>query len=265
MKSRYCVFSGILVMLLLLMVTPASFGQNDTKIKTSTLDTPEKITARQLDYIHGTYSSRVEVPHEFINGKEYEAYYLRSKSKPLLLTDKERTATIFTKTRKYNKLTLQYDTFLDEVIYTDTSRTINFRFPQIALNKDIVEGFNLYIGKDSLVFRYFRQPECATKKLAEGFYEIAYLGKSEYVIRHTSSFYVREGLNEYKYSPENYISMGDSYYRIKSKGNLLKLFGDKSDEMKKFMHMAHIRIKQADKSQFVSILRYYDSLLTSSR
>jgi len=50
-------------------------------------------------------------------------------------------------------MTLQYDTFLDEVIYTDTSRTINYMFPQIALNKDIVEGFNLYLENDSLIFR----------------------------------------------------------------------------------------------------------------
>ena len=218
-----------------------------------------------MEYIISDYSARVETPKEFINGKEYEPYYLRSKSKPVLLPDKERTATLFTKTRKYSNLSLQYDTFLDEVIYTDTSRTINFRFPQIALNKDIVEGFNLYFDRDSMVFKYFAAPECTKVNLTEGFYEIVYTGESKYIIRHISSFYVREGLNEYKYTPENYISVGDMYYRVKSKGSLLKLFGDKSGEMKKYLHMSRIRIKQADKNQIANILKFYDSLLTSGR
>jgi hypothetical protein len=218
-----------------------------------------------MEYIISDYSARVETPKEFINGKEYEPYYLRSKSKPVLRPDIERTATLFTKTRKYSNLSLQYDTFLDEILYTDTSKTINFRFPQIALNKDIVEGFNLYFDRDSMVFEYFAAPECIKENLTEGFYEIAYTGESRYIIRHTSSFYVRDGLNEYKYTPENYISVGDKFFRIKSKGGLLELFGDKSDEMKKYLKMSRVRIKQADKSQFVNILKFYDSLLTSGR
>jgi hypothetical protein len=239
-----------------------SSGQNSRHLE---INSSNNIIDRQMEYILSEYSARVETPKEFINGKEYEPYYLRSKSKPVLMHDIKRTATLFTKTRKYSNLSLQYDTFLDEVIYTDTSRTINFRFPQIALNKDIVEGFNLYFDTDSMIFKYFAAPECTKVDLAEGFYEIGYTGESKYVIRHTSSFYVREGLNEYKYTPENYISVGDKYFRIKSRGSLLKLFGDKSDEMKRYLHMSRIRIKQADKSQFTNILKFYDSLLTSGR
>ena len=116
-----------------------------------------------------------------------------------------------------------------------------------------------------MVFKYIAPPESLKDNLTEGFYEIVYTGRSKYIIRHTSSFYVREGLNEYKYAPENYINVGDGYYRVKSKGSLLKLFGEKSGEMKKYLHMARIRIKQADKNQIASILKFYDSLLTSGR
>ena len=101
--------------------------------------------------------------------------------------------------------------------------------------------------------------------MKEGFYEIAYQGKSEYIINHASSFYVREGRNEYKYTPENYIRTGDVFYRVKSKVSLLKLFGEKSGEVKRYLHISRIRIRHADKKQFISILKFYDSLLTSSR
>lgn len=270
MKFRYIASSIKFPFLLLLFpVTLTIHAQNGNLLNVNSLKGSDKtninpINDRQIEFIHDVYSKRVEVPKEIINGKEYESYYTRSQSKPLLFGNKKRTATIITPTRRYINLTLQYDTFLDEVVYTDTSRTINYMFPQIALNKDIVDGFNLYFDDDSLIFRYFGLPECSRNNLKEGYYEVAYIGKSRYVIKHASSYYVREGLNEYKYVPENYLSVGDVFYRVKNKKDLLKLFGEKSPEIKKYLHQARIRIRQADKNQFISILKYYDSLLTSA-
>lgn len=243
-------------------------GQNRNLLKSRSSNDPpgtiiSTLNSHQTEYIKKLYSDGVEAPKELINGKEYESYYTRSVIKPLLFPGKERTASIITNTRRYNNLTLQYDTFLDEVIYTDTSRTINFIFPQIALNKDIINGFNLYFKDDSLIFRYFRLPECTAKNLEEGFYEVAYEGKSKYIIKHESSFYVREGLNNYKYSPKNFISSGETFYKIKSRKSLLSLFGENSRRVKEYMHSSGIRIKKADKDQFISILKFYDSLQKS--
>jgi hypothetical protein len=271
MKFR-CISNKIkfLFPLLLLPVTLTSQGQNGNLLNINSLSGSgnlniESLTERQIGYIKNYYSEKVEAQKELINGKEYESYYARSIFKPLLFPDKKRTATVFTRTRQYNNLTLQYDTFLDEVIYTDATRTINFSFPQIALNKDIVEGFNLYFEDDSLKFRYLGPQDCTKNKLKEGFYEVAYQGKSRYVIKHTSSFYVREGLNAYKYAPENYISTGEVFYRVKNKRSLLKLFGEKSGEIKKYIHLSRIRVTQADKNQLVSILKFYDSLISSTK
>jgi hypothetical protein len=232
------------------------YGSDNLKLST--------IIDRQIQYIKSTYSAKIEVPNELINGKEYESYYRRSQSKPLLFPDKSRTATLFTRTRQYKKLYLQYDTFYDEVIYTDKGRTVNERFPQIALNKDIVDGFNLYFEDDSLIFRFFNLAECSKLNLKEGFYEIAYQGKSKFVIKHKSSFYQKEGLNEYNYFHEYYVSTGDVFYKIKNKKSLLKLFGEKSGVMKKYLHESRFRMGQADRNQFVDILKHFDSLSLSS-
>ena len=96
-------------------------------------------------------------------------------------------------------------------------------------------------------------------------YDIKYQVITKYGIKHVSYFYVREGLNEYKYSPQNYISMGDKFYKIKSRRTLLRLFGEKSGEVKRFLHLSRIRIRQADKNQIVSVLKFYDSLVTTVR
>lgn len=271
MKLRLIAYSiKIILPLLLFTVTLTLQGQNGNLLKVNSSKgsgdiSNQSLTDRQIEYIQKSYSERVEAPKEIINGKEYISYYIRSQLKPLLFVDKKRTASVFTHTRKYNNLILQYDTFLDEVVYTDTSRTVNYRFPEIALNKDIVQGFNLYFDDDSLQFRYLRGQEYTKKNLKEGFYEIAYEGKSSYIIKHTSSYFVREGYNQYKYTPENYMSVGDVYYRIKSKGALLKLFGDKSGDVKRYLHANRVKVRQAGKNEFVSIIKFYDSLIPPTR
>jgi hypothetical protein len=251
-----------------LLVSLSARGQNGNLLESNPSSHPMNINIRaivdlQEAYIRDLYSEKIEAPKELINGKEYEPYYTRSKSKPLLFLDKTRTASIITKTRRYNNLTLQYDTFLDEVIYTDTSRTINSRFPQIALNKNILEGFDLYFQDDSLIFKYFRLSEYPGKNLKEGFYEVVYNGKSNYIIKHKSSFYEREGLNEYKYSQSNYMCIGDDFYEISTRKSLLRLFGEKSSEIKEFLHSSGIKVRKADKNQLLHIVKFYDSLFTS--
>jgi len=213
---------------------------------------------KQTEFLRDSYSKKNEPPEKLINGKEYESYYTRSKVKPLLFPERPRTATAITKIKRFDNLILQYDTFLDEVIYTDTSKMINFRYPQIALNKNIITGFTLYFKDDSLIFRYLSNQEYSGKKLKEGFYEIAYEGASQYVIKHESTFYEREGLVNYKYSPVDYISAGHAFYPVKNKKSLLRVMDDKSNEIKKYIRSSGMRIRQANRNQIVMILKYYD-------
>ena len=254
------------LLILCVLLSPVTLkSQNSTLLNVKPLNGSENLDIRSLinsqtEYLKSSYSKKMEAANEIVNGKEYVSYYIRSQQKPLLFLKKKRTASLFTASRRYNNLDLQYDTFLDEVIFTDTTKTINYSYPQIALNKDIVDGFSLYFEDDSMHFRYLRMPQCSERNLKEGFYEIAYQGKSQFYIKHISSFFMRDGLNEYNYSPVNYISTGDKFFKVTGKGSLLKLFGVHSVEVKKFLRMARIRIRQADKNQFVSILKYYDSL-----
>lgn len=256
----------IIFPLLFLLTTFPLTGQTGNLSEINSSDSKGRIIGnslidKQIEYIRKDYSEKVETPKELINGKEYISYYIRSQSKPLLFPKKKRTATLITTSRKYKNLTLQYDTFMDELIYTDTSRTINYAFPQIELNKDLVVSFSLYFEDDSMHFSYLREPQCTELNLKEGYYEIAYRGKSEYMIRHHSSFYAREGLNEYKYTPENYIRVGKVFQKVTGKQNLLKLFGERSGDIKKYLKTNKIHINLAERNDYVSILKYYDSLI----
>lgn len=263
-ESHFFVVKTIILSLILSVTSPVS-GQNENQAESNrSSDILNKnislIIDRQETYVKNIYSDKIEAPRELINGKEYEPYYSRSKVKPLLYPEKIQTGSVNTQTRRYNNLILQYDTYLDELVLTDTSRNINYRYPQIALNKNIIEGFNLFFLDDSMTFKYLRAPGCTEVNLNEGFYEAAYSGQSQYFIKHESTFYVKDALDNYKYVPKDYINIGNGFFRIKSFKNLMLMLGDKSDAVKDYLHSSYIKVRKPEKNDIIRVLKFYDSL-----
>ena len=238
------------------------FAQQSSTVNQSEQETDAGILlVKQRNYLFEIYYKDVGGVDQLVNGREYIPYYPHSKLKPLLFIGKAHTASLLLNGREYNNLPLEYDTYSDVVIYADTTRLINNRYYQIALNKDPIDGFNLYFGQDSLKFRYIRFNEKDDSKLEDGFYEVAYEGVTDFFIRHKSVVHEKEGKDEYYYSPVNYVKIGNAYERIRTTKGFVKLFGDKSEHIKKFIHLHNINIKRTDKQQLISILKYYEILV----
>jgi hypothetical protein len=219
----------------------------------------------QKDYLYKFYYQKVGGTDELINGRDYVPYYHKSKLKPLLFIGKKHTASIILNGRRYNNITLEYDTFLDEVIYSDSSKMINDRSFNIALNKDPVNGFDLYFGQDSLIFRHFRSEDLIKSDLHDGFYESLYDGKSKFIIKHQSFVLEKDGSEEYIYTPAYYIKVDNVFSRIRTSKGFIKLFGNRSDEVKKFMRTHKVNIRKGDKKKIISVMKYYDSLMPSEK
>lgn len=219
----------------------------------------------QTDFIHRFYFHNVDNVDELVNGKEYIPYYFRSKYKPLLYFDRKHKSSLTLNGRQYNNLLLEYDTFKDELLYTDSLKLIDNKVFMIALNKDPVNGFTFYFGSDSLYFRYFSILTNLDFNLSEGFYEIGYDGRTKFIIKHKSLILVKEGNEEYDYSQIDYIMVNNGYTKITGKKVFLRLFGDKSGEIKKFIRTNKVRIRKANKNEIATVLKYYDSLNLSNR
>lgn len=217
------------------------------------------LSVQQKNWLEKIYNNSVTSHNELINGKEYMPYYYRSGTNPLLLFKSNRTATLFFRDMQFKNISLQYDTFLDEVIYTDVTRIVNGSCQQIALNKDNIRGFNLYFDYDSLIFRYLRFSENDAETMTDGYYEVVYEAKTRFIIRHRSTMYNKEGLDKYEYSPERYILSGDKWVKITSGKTFLKIFGTRSKEIAGLLHKSKIKIKTATKGQIADLLKYYDS------
>jgi hypothetical protein len=219
----------------------------------------------QAEYLNKFYGQNVYKIDELVNGKEYVPYYFRPDFRPLLFIDRRHESSLTIKGRRYDSLDLDYDTFKDELIYSDYTKFIDYKVFSICLNKDLIDGFTFYFGPDSLAFKYFTPERDLNFSLPEGFYEEVYNRKSKFIIKHRSYLEIKDGLEEYSYSPLYFIMINGSYSKITNKRMFLKLFDDKSDEIKKFMRTRRINIEKAGKNEISFVLKYYDSLISSAR
>jgi hypothetical protein len=219
----------------------------------------------QADEVNKIYVQHVNIADELINGREYIPYYFKCKEKPLYNYEVRRTGSVILNGRRYDNLLLEYDTYLDQLIYSDFKKLINDQIFKIALNKDIVSGFSMNFGSDSVIFRNFRAETDPGFNLADGFYEVVYEGRSKFIIRHQSVLVESEGLYEYRYTPLQYVSAGGNFVRVKTASGFRKIFGDRADAVRKYMRLHSIRFSTAGKGELAAIMKYYDSLITPSR
>jgi hypothetical protein len=259
-------FIYLLFLLFFLNCSRQVFGQQiKYQSRESNVNRDFQFEALQTEDIQKLYYQIVTTPKDIINGKECLPYSFRHETTPYFHSRDKLNATLNANHRIYKNIKLQYDTFTDELIYTDISRIVYNEFPRIELNKDIINGFNLFIDGDSINFRNFRFPENQGKKLEDGFYEVVYEGKTLFIIKHHSLLYNKQGLDEYKYSPQRYVFEGDKYYKIHNKKSLISMAGDHSTEIKDFLHKSKIRVRSAGKDQIAEVLKYYDSLIAKGR
>jgi hypothetical protein len=222
----------------------------------------ENIIDEQKALLRDLYRVETGSNDLLINGREYYSYFYRSELKPLLFISGKRTASITIGGQQFDDIELHYDTYLDEVIYSDQTKIFNTKICQVALNKEITDSFSLFFEEDTLHFRYLKDRE-DLRNLDPGFYEMVYEGNSDYIIRHRSSSHEKDGIEEYFYRPVNYISTGGDYRRLRSLRDCRKIFGLKFKHIRDYIRISHINIKQAGKDQIKGIIRYYDSLGTS--
>ena len=223
------------------------------------------ISEYQKGYLNDLYVTKVNISDELINGREYIPYYLKCKVKPLLFDGRKRSGSLLFNGRRYDNLKLEYDIYLDQLIYSDSSKFIDDKLFKIALNKDPVDGFSLYFGSDSMIFRHFRTNVAVKANLPEGFYEVVYDGKSKCIIRHQSFLLEEDGEYEYRYTPSEYVMVGESFSKVHSSRGFIKLFGKDSDVVRKFMRTNKVRFGRADKNEVAAVLRYYDTQVMSNK
>jgi hypothetical protein len=211
------------------------------------------------DCLYNIYLAKTGGIYRFINGRDYFQYFTRSRQKPILFFGKECTGSVAFKNGDLTGVTLQYDTYLDEVIFTDPARLIYYPFCNIALNHSTFISFTLAFPDDTLKFRYFRPGDQDLYNLKEGFYEVVYDGKTKYLIKHMSSVVETNGIRDYYYKPAYFLLRDKKYVRVKSPAMIIRLLGTESPEMGRFVREHKMKSRNVGKKQVVDFLTFYDS------
>jgi len=248
------------LLILLLVCNLSGYAQEASPgIKGRKMGTFASIEASHNRFLDSIYTIRTGTEIAYINGRDYYPYHYRAKNKPLLFPGKERTASITVSGRKYDNIILQYDTYTDEVIFSEMENNFGSKVFQVSINKDIVSSFTLCFRDDTLKFKYFREGDSG-RGLPSGFYEVAYDGNTRYLVRHRSVAHQRNGIDEYFYSPAGYVMTGNEYHKISSNGRFIQLFGAGSPEMKKLVEQRDLNMRKAGKKQIINLLKAYDNL-----
>ncbi len=181
--------------------------------------------------------------------------------KPILFYNKESRGSIRFFNGELRNIMLEYDTFLDELVYTDSTRYSQYPYCKITLNRDSFICFTLNFGEDTMVFKYLKPEDEKFYNLKEGFYEVVYEGKSRYIVKHQSSVAETNSVKNYYYKPVLYLLTGSSYTRIKSSKKLISLLAAGSPDLTAYITANNINRRSPTKKQIIGLLKYYDSSL----
>lgn len=210
--------------------------------------------------LYEMYETRTGTTSNFINGRDYVPYYMRSRFKPILRPGEKRLSSIVFNGRRYDGLELQYDTFKDQVIYTNDTLIYNSIPYMVSINRDYIERFDLYFPQDTMTFRYLRGNDDPSFNLKEGFYEVVYSNKCTCLIKYTSSCSSMNGVFEYYQAKTTYVKAGSQFSRVTSQRQFIRLFGEKSDQVRHFMQVNSIKLRKAGRKELAGILSFYEHL-----
>jgi len=195
------------------------------------------------------YSQSLSAQSHLYNGSAYTEYRSQNEENPYFI-DEWLDGTILYDGDLYQNVPLLYDISRDKLI-TDHRYTVN----KIEL---INERIGYFIIKD----HHFVQLE--DKKLAKGFYELAYDGPTKVYVRYQKALQSKR----VDYSIENlfedkttyYILKDTRYIPVKSKGSVLNVLEDKKTELKKFIRDNHLSFNANRTKDITRLVQYYDQL-----
>jgi hypothetical protein len=262
MKSIHAIFMIRYLLLLIIIFIPIRvFNQITVLINENGSNVIyEKYEEGQIESLHELYSQKIDPYYELIDGRGYFPYYFRSALKPMIFLDKPHSSSVTLNGRKFDNIDLDFDTYTDEVIYIDSTRIGIYNPLMVALNKDNVDSFEFYDGNDTITFRYFNKDCDPLFDMKDGYYEVVSDLGSKYLIRHSSILKKLPGIDEYIYFTAAYVNVGNGFTKITTQRQFIKIFGDRSAEVRRYIKESGIKIKTATKQQIMCVLTYHDSL-----
>jgi len=194
------------------------------------------------------------------NGHEYQPYDPHIKNSALFPDDAKTWAMgkVTYDNIDYSGVPMMYDIYKDAVVVQ-----LYNKFSMFTLLSERVQDFS-FSGRH---FIRINADQITDNKaeLTTGFYEQLYAGKLEILAKRrktiqNSSNAVAAPETYFSATNDYYLKKGNIYYKIGSKGSILKLLKDKKSDIQKYLKQNNISYVDNPELAMVKIASYYDQI-----
>jgi hypothetical protein len=189
---------------------------------------------------------------QIYHGSEFIRNGIKINGSPFFGSDSLLSGSVSYQGSLYENRNLQYNLLTDELItnnYTHTSF--------IALSTEKVDSF---VISNQLFVRLVATKLNGLPK--NKFYGLLVSGEPGLYVNRYKRFVAASGSIDAKYSAYNeyYICLKNAYYPVNGKNELLEIFADKKDEIKKYIRSNKIKFNKNLESSLVLTVIYYSRL-----
>jgi hypothetical protein len=193
------------------------------------------------------YSGKVESPYPGMTGHPY------------MDTDEYREGTLWFDQRLYPAVLLRLNTHTDEIALLSPDRSCSVIVPSDRVDRAVLPEYT--------IVRHHQADKEDVKQrraLAEGYYAYVHQGKFPVIRREVR--YPDQKVNgmqlerTFALQSRTYIYKDGIYHAAGSKGNVLKLFGDRRRELNRYIRQEGLDFRNNRLGAIVALVRYYESL-----
>lgn len=156
--------------------------------------------------------------------------------------------------RTFRGQSLRLDSYSDELLLLTNKGII------LQLNKELIDEFSLEFNSRSFRFRNLRTDSLRS---LTGFVNILSEGTASLYVKYIKEILVLAVENKYDLFTENqriYLEINGITSRIGSQGDLLRLFGEKRQQVRAYMKSNGIRFIKKDPESIKPVVDYYNTL-----
>ncbi|MFI5153306.1 MAG: hypothetical protein ACHQET_08245 [Chitinophagales bacterium] len=207
-----------------------------------------------VDHAVGLYVNSLGENSHLYNGSEYIFSSHGIKGFPFFFSDQPLIGSIVYDGTEYQNVRFSYDMVQDRIYITDRGMGFNIQLISEKISAFSVEGHQ---------FMHIYPDSSSGLSFGPGFYDLLYQGKTAVVAKRKKQ--VDEGFkaeDSLKYNPYNFyfVRKNKLYEKVENKNNLIDLFPDQKDIIKKFYRKNKRLFKKNLEEATIRTCEYYDQL-----
>ena len=220
---------------------------------------PEAEVAASVAAARQHYDASFSAHPQLYNGVEYadysRLYHARIGHQFFQSADRLKGSAYYND-HNFEGLLLSYDSVLDQLILQQVTNPFMLRMVSEKVRSFVIDNH-----------QFVRLVADSTNGgvLRTGFYEVLQEGRVQLFARRSKRMQevLRERNTDVEFVPTDrlFARKGNTYYAVKSKGAVKRLFADKSKEVQAYMKSQNLRLNKARfEGTLVALTRYYNSL-----